>query len=511
MLLDDTIAALASPPGPALRGIVRLSGCDVRDVLADWFAPADVAAWEAARVPRRHEGRLLLPGWRSSVPVAVSLWPTSRSYTGQPLAELHLPGSPPLLETVLQTAFAHGARPARPGEFTLRAFLAGRVDLLQAEAVLGVIDAADHRELTAALGQLAGGLSHRLAELRGDLLELLADLEAGLDFVEEHLEFVSREEIVRRTTAAAAFVDALRHQMTGRMHAGDLPRVVLAGLPNAGKSTLFNALVGADRALVSPVAGTTRDYLTAEVDWSGQRLLLVDTAGWDDATDPLGATMQALRSEQLTRADLVVWCTAADATFAERDGDDRLRRTVTAPVLGVVTKSDLATFAPSPPSSGERAGVRGRALRQTRGGTSNLPETNAPLPTSGSDRPLTLSPEAGERGQEGGTASARAIAVSARTGRGLDELRARISAALGARAAGQRQWIGASAARCQDSLRAAAESLHRAVAGALGHSTGEELIAVELRLALDRLGEIVGAVYTDDLLDRIFSKFCIGK
>jgi tRNA modification GTPase len=448
--LDDTIAALASPPGPAVRGIVRLSGRSVREVLAEWFVADDAARWSSTRRAERHVGELTLPGWRAPVDVAVHLWPTNRSYTGEPLAELHLPGSPPLLETVLQTAFAHGARPARPGEFTLRAFLAGRLDLMQAEAVLGVIDAADQRELATALGQLAGGISHRLAELRRDLLELLADLEAGLDFVEEHLEFVTRADVAARIRTAAAFVTSLLDQVTGRMHAGDAPRVVVAGLPNAGKSTLFNALVGRDAALVSPVAGTTRDYLTATITHRGGRWELIDTAGWDAAADPIAAAMQSLRAGQMSQADLIVWCTAADATADEIRRDAELRTAVNGAILMIITKADCG--------------------------------------------PLTDE-----------------LAVSARTGAGLDALRDRIGEALGQHRSAARQWIGSTAARCQESLRLAAESLDHAVALADSPAAGDELLAVELRAALDHLGAIVGAVYTDDLLDRIFSKFCIGK
>jgi tRNA modification GTPase len=450
MDLDDTIAALASPPGPALRGIVRLSGRRVREVLDGWFAPDDMAIWSAAQRPQRHSGRLSLPGWRVPVTVAVHLWPMSRSYTGEPLAELHLPGSPPLLEVVLQTAFAHGARPARPGEFTLRAFLAGRLDLLQAEAVVGVIDAADHRELTTALGQLAGGISHRLADLRRDLLELLADLEAGLDFVEEHLEFVGRDEVLARITAAAQFVDGLMSQVAGRMHAGDQPRVVLAGLPNTGKSTLFNALVGAEHALVSPIAGTTRDYLTADITWNGSHWQLIDTAGWDAAADPIAAAMQSLRQGQMTQADLIVWCTAADLSAIDRRRDDELQRQLTGPMLPILTKADCGS-------------IPGR------------------------------------------------LAVSGQASSGLAALNDQIAAELSGATSTARQWIGATAARCQESLRLAAASLHRGVAVASNHAAGDELIAVELHSALDHLGAIVGAVYTDDLLDRIFSKFCIGK
>src|SRR5579862_1132811 len=156
--VDDTVGALASAPGPAARGIVRISGPEALGCLASWFEPIDGPRWKSARRASAHAGRLRLEGLRLPLDAIVYAWPTSRSYTGQPLVEIHAPGSPPLLEAILVRAFEAGVRPARPGEFTLRAFLAGRIDLLQAEAVLGVIDAAGDAALTAALRQLAGGI-----------------------------------------------------------------------------------------------------------------------------------------------------------------------------------------------------------------------------------------------------------------------------------------------------------------------------------------------------------------
>ena len=179
LLMDDTIAALASAPGPAVRGIVRVSGPSVKGVVSSVFTPDDFPRWKAARLPWRHPGTIDLPNVHLPLPVDVLLWPTGRSYTGQPTAELHSIGSPPLLEAVLQNLFAHGARPAQRGEFTLRAFLAGRIDLVQAEAVLGVIDATDQQQLRLALDQLGGGLSHRVAALHEELLLHLADLGCG--------------------------------------------------------------------------------------------------------------------------------------------------------------------------------------------------------------------------------------------------------------------------------------------------------------------------------------------
>src|SRR5262249_27089380 len=222
------------------------------------------------------------PPWdQFQLPCDLFLWPTRRSYTRQPLAEVHTFGSPPLLDAVLRALCDAGARLARPGEFTLRAFLAGRIDLMQAEAVLGVIDAADRRQLQSALEQLAGGLSRPLNGLRNDLLDLLADLEAGLDFVEEDIRFVSPEELAARLKSALDLLEQSSCQLAARGTGDGLARVALAGAPNAGKSSLFNALVGNSAAIVSAHPGTTRDYLVAKIDADGLPIELVDTAGVD--------------------------------------------------------------------------------------------------------------------------------------------------------------------------------------------------------------------------------------
>ncbi|HEY0982357.1 GTPase, partial [Schlesneria sp.] len=269
--VDTPIAAIASPPGGAARGIIRISGREVASFVVGLFEPVAADVWNVARTAVMHPGTIRFRGdtREVAVPVQALYWPNRQSYTGQPLIELHLPGSPCLIEAVLSEIYRRGVRPARPGEFTLRAFLAGKLDLIQAEAVLGVIDAQDQVELQTALSQLAGGVSGQLAELRGQLLELLADLEAGLDFIEEDIEFVSREEVARRLLGARAVVDALLQQTSDRMQSRVRKQVVLAGLPNAGKSTIFNRLAGLNLALVSPETGTTRDFLTRTINWNG--------------------------------------------------------------------------------------------------------------------------------------------------------------------------------------------------------------------------------------------------
>lgn len=460
--LESTIVAVASPAGRAARGIVRVSGPRAVEVA--------LACFEA-----NSSADLVLPGAQVLAGTAVAgelrfpcdlwLWPTRRSYTGQPTAELHTLGSPPLLEALVVALCQAGARPAGPGEFTLRAFLAGRLDLTQAEAVLGVIDAQGQAALTAALEQLAGGLGRPLSALRGRLLDLLADLEAGLDFADEDLEFISAERLSAELAAAADEVAEVARQLGERGSSDELLRVVLIGPPNAGKSSLFNALAGSARALVSDVAGTTRDYLAAIIDCHGQRCELFDTAG-DEAllpegrtpdpnptrlrgrpTNPIDSQAQALAQRERRQAALLLECRDArevsGAISAENQGP---------PALLVLTKADLLDERPQPIGS--------------------------------------------------------AVLTSSTSGLGLDELRRRIGQALSSSAA-DTAGVASTAARCGDSLERARQSLEQAQRVA---ATGAaELAAAEVRTALDALGEVVGAVYTEDLLDRVFSRFCIGK
>ena len=200
--LDDTIAAIASPPGGGARGIVRLSGPGLRACLEECFRPSPPAPLATLTRPTAVPGLCWLRGLAAPLPGELFLWPGKRSYTGQPVAEIHTLGSPPLVEALLRTVCAAGARLAEPGEFTLRAFLAGRIDLTQAEAVLGVIDAADPGQLRAALVQLAGGLARPLHRLRDELLDLLADLEANLDFAEEDAPPLPPGQLLARLDAA---------------------------------------------------------------------------------------------------------------------------------------------------------------------------------------------------------------------------------------------------------------------------------------------------------------------
>ncbi len=501
--LDDLIAAVATPAGPAQRSVIRVSGAEVAEVLRLRFNSLDCrtdahvrasrmegessasrtdvgvhSTWTASRQARRFSGQFQIEGWRVPVPVDLWLWPTSRSYTGQPSAELHLIGSPPIVDAILEQLYRDGARPARAGEFTLRAFLAGRVDLVQAEAVLGVIDATDHEQLQTALTQLAGGLSRRIAEVRESLLLDLADLEAGLDFVDEDIEFVHREQMLARITAALELTQRLWQQSDARMVSGPRPRVVLAGLPNAGKSTLFNRLVGEQRAIVSDQPGTTRDYLCAELNWNGLALDLIDTAGVDADSTGIAAQAEQLRKWQVDQADLVVWCSSLQATEDERRWDQGLWEAACAQggaVLRVWTQCDA---------------IHGRA---------RLLPSREPGITSASESVRGLTP----------TGSSRHL-VSALTGEGIAALTAEVVHRFSLQPTHRSEWLATTAARSRDSLDRCVDCLTVAKDTA-EQLLGDELLSIELRGALDALGEICGAVHTDDILDRIFSRFCIGK
>jgi tRNA modification GTPase len=437
--VQDTIVALSTAPGPGGRAVVRLSGPAAAD--------AALAVFRSEQPLDRSRrcliaGLLALPGTASPLSADLCFWPAPRTYTGQDVAEIHTLSCPPLVDVLVSELLQAGARPAQPGEFTLRAFLAGKLDLTRAEAVQAVVTATDERELRLALTQLAGGMAMPLQEVREDLLNLLADVEAGLDFADEDIHFVAAEETLKRLAAAIARVTLLRRQLEQRATPARPFRVVLAGRPNAGKSSLFNALGGA--ALVSPEPGTTRDYLTQVLQLGEVRVEIVDTPGRQSAGDAIENQAQALGREQAERADLVLAC--VEAGEAQAVAND-LGNGGQPPAVTVFTKCDLAA------------------------------------------------------------APAGALATSSVTGEGLERLRALLAEAARNRTAAS---LAPSLARCRHHVDACLEHLRRAHRVVLFEDPAE-LLALELREALEQLGQMVGAVYTDDLLDRIFSRFCIGK
>jgi tRNA modification GTPase len=436
----DTITALSTAPGPGGRAIVRVSGPAAAASVAGVFAsPQPLLAGRRGM----YFGHLNLPDL-APLPADVYLWAAPHSYTGQDLAEIHTLSCPPLLERLIAQLLQAGCRAAQPGEFTLRAFLAGKLDLTRAEAVHAVIESGSRDELKQALKQLAGGMARPLHELRDDLLNLLADVEAGLDFADEDVSFVKSEPMLKRLGKALAQVTLLGKQLDQRGVADRVFRIVLTGRPNAGKSSLFNALAGAD-ALVSPEPGTTRDYLVQRLNVGGIRVELIDTSGWQAERDAIESQAQALAREQAENADLLLLCLEAGQTMASEE--EILCRQAHPPVVAIATKCD-----------------------------------RSPAPSA-------------------------MLSTSAVTGLGLAALRT----LLAEHARRHKQpALAPSLSRCRHHVESCLDQLRRAH-GIVLFEEPPELLALELRGALEQLGEMTGAVYTDDLLDRIFSRFCIGK
>ncbi|HBN77153.1 MAG TPA: tRNA uridine-5-carboxymethylaminomethyl(34) synthesis GTPase MnmE [Planctomycetaceae bacterium] len=452
---EQTIAAIASPPGAGGRGIIRISGVDTLEVLAKFLREAQPELEIHRRIAQRYCCSIPFGVSKSPLPIALLVWPGTKSYTGQPTVEIHTIGSPPILESLLAKLYQWDIRPARPGEFTMRSVLAGKMSLLQAEAVLGVIDAESERELDQALTQLAGGISNTMRTMRDTLLSDLADLEAGLDFVDEDIDFVNRHDFLQRLIGIeaelAAMCESAERRMLNRVHF----RVVLAGLPNAGKSTLFNGLTG-QQALISDIAGTTTDYLSATVTHSGMQLEFLDTAGWELDQSGISHSAQIHRQQQVAQADLILWCSSANLNTEEQvDDESRFSElmTVEIPVVRIRTKQDLQGELPSEQCE---------------------------------------------------------IAVSVEKNTGIEEVWQLIADRYESRKSQKSELLSSSAARCRDALERARLNVHSA--RLLAETTaGDELIAEEIRGALRELGMILGQVHTDDLLDIVFSRFCIGK
>ena len=471
--VESTICSIATGAEGAYRGAIRITG------------PNSVAIVQSAfGSPRPEPDRLQYPStfgaidpdWQTptairftrplelprlgSIEVDVFVWPDSRSYTGQPSVELHCLGNIVILESIQSRLLEHGAILAQPGEFTLRAFLAGRLDLTQCEAVLGVIHASNERSLHVALMQLAGGISAPLQELRNSLVTLLADIEAGLDFVDEDIEFVSSAEIQRRLEQADQITSDLLLQMDSRAGQTFALQVAIVGAPNAGKSSLVNALVAKHVSIVSDQPGTTRDYVRTRLDLDGVMVDLLDTAGMEvvDEASPRGIAQQFTR-QMLEQADLVLHCRASDDCNNQDLQTIDIEKAKDAEVWFVKTKCDLGVDSLSPDSLNV----------YTRQWTTSVFELE-------SIRLLT-----------------DAIREWAHN-----------------RQAGDAQVVPLTASRCVASLKAASHAIQLAK-DALLRSVGDEVIASEIRVALDEIGMVAGTVYTDDILDALFSRFCIGK
>jgi tRNA modification GTPase len=454
-----TIVAVASPPGPGARAVLRLSGPRASELLrAAWAQPSDLPD-----LARRGIFRGRFRDGRGELPLCVYWMPGPRSFTREDVAELHVPGSPPLVASVLARLVELGAVPAAPGEFTRRAFLSGRIDLTEAEGVLTLVHANDRAEARAGAALLFGGLSERVAALRAALDDLRALCEASLDFDEADAGHVPAAEIESRLADLERDLARASSWEAQRTDASGVPTIVFVGAPNAGKSSLFNALCGDERALVSDVSGTTRDLVTADIDLAGFGVRLVDGAGFDAAARGADKTAQALMQAASTTADAVLWVVDATRSDPERAASETSALPPDVPVLLAWNKVDAPGARPEPPEGLHRL-------------------ARAWVPTS------------------------------ARTRAGLRELGAELFERLGrspgeATGSGLARMLGTRHRLALEGARAELE------AGRTGWRAGAplEILAEHLRLATARLDQVTGATTPEDILDRIFARFCLGK
>ncbi len=456
---DDTIVAIATPPGRGGIGIVRISGPDALRIgtslteASSGFEARHATLTRVLARPASSPG----PGEAAAAidRAVVTFFPAPHSYTGEDVLEISAHGSPVLLRAIVAGAMHGGARLAEPGEFTFRAFLRGRIDLVQAEAVQDLVEAVTPLQARAAFDQLEGTLTSRIREIDTALFELSAKLEASLDFPEEGYHFVEPRAAAQEVLGIVERIASLLADAGRGRLVREGAHVAIVGRPNAGKSSLFNRLAGAARAIVTEIPGTTRDLLTELVDLDGLAVTLIDTAGLH------GAAADAVEEEGIARArsarevaDLVLVVVDRSRPLTS-DDHELLVASSPSPHLVVANKSDLAAAWP---------------LADAGGG---------------------------------------AIAVSAKDGSGLDDLRRAIAGAL----AGGERLRDAPAitnARHIDLLARAAATLRRAAAAA-DAGTAEEFVTADVVEARALLEEVTGARTADDVLHAIFDRFCIGK
>lgn len=459
-------------------GIVRLDGPEAITVAASLVALDGGAAIESAGGSTRHVGRVRLSPGGVDAPAAVYIFRAPHSYTRNDLVEIHTIGAPALLSWIIRLASAHGARPASPGEFTARACLNGAMSITDAENVAAVIRADTDQDFAAAQAAKSGHTTREVGRIADELADLAALVEAQIDFADEPIEFISATELVTRVARLDEALARLSGPPAARERESTLPRILLTGPPNAGKSTLFNTLLGRERAITSPVAGTTRDVLAAKLVLATGEAVLVDAAGIDDADSGVAAQ-------------------ARDAALRERDRADMIVHVIDGPnpvIPATEPACDAAPELASAPASASHAGLRLVVL------------SKCDLLTDADERRRL------EELQASGFSDV--VPVGALSGRGMSTLKDRLADALirlrrssGAASALLNARQTQAVATARSALRRATE-LVRASATVADRS---ELLAFELREALDALGTVTGAVTPDDLLGRVFAGFCIGK
>lgn len=441
--MNDTICAIATPPGRGGVGIVRLSGPAAPDLAERLIG--------ACPEPRRATRARVVDADRQVLDDGLALYfEAPHSFTGEHVLELQLHGAPVVLEQVLAACVAAGARRAAPGEFSQRAFLNDKLDLAQAEAVADLIAATSAQSARAARRSLEGRFSEQVHGLAERITRLRVHVEAALDFPDEDIDFLADGEVAAATAGCIESTAALLAQARTGQVLNDGIRIAIVGRPNAGKSSLFNALVRRDAAIVTDIPGTTRDVVRETIHFGGIPALLADTAGLRATDDPVEREGVRRAEAELAEADVVLW--VRDAADPHIESRPVTGRAATRPIIEILNKIDRTELV---------AGRDGSRVR-----------------------------------------------LSALSGAGLDQLDAAITEALGLDPSAE--TVTSARARHVECIEAALVHLEAGQAELAATGSGE-LLAEELRRAADQLGEITGKLHSDELLGRIFSSFCIGK
>lgn len=453
----DTIVAIATPPGRGGLGVVRLSGIQAAEIaqhLLSRKSPLEPRLATVTTVTERETTSGVVFLETAVDEVVATLFAAPHSYTGEDVVEISGHGSPVLLERIVQLAIGAGARLAEPGEFTLRAYLNGRMDLVQAEAVADLIDAVTPQQARVAMDQLDGTLTGAIKKVYDALFSLIARCEASLDFPDEGFHFVQQDEVRSTLNTIVADLGALVASASRGRLLREGRTVVIVGRPNTGKSSLFNALLGRNRAIVTAIPGTTRDVLSEAVDMLGVPVTLIDTAGLRDSADPIEQEGVARAGEARAGAAM---------TLLVLDGSRE------------ITETDLFLL------NEESAGRRVVAINK--GDLASVFASNIHAPDG--------------------------ISVSATSGLGLDELRAAIVREVSTQ--DDRRDTPTLTNLRHVTLTQSALAAATAASEALDHGATEELLLVDLHIARRSLEEITGTRTIDDVLLHIFTKFCIGK
>ncbi len=498
-MFDDTIAAIATPLGEGGLAVLRLSGSQALAVADKSFVPVGKSSLTPSAAPTHtiHFGKVMRRGQMVDE-VLLAVLRAPRTFTREDTVEITCHGGLLPAKLALDTLLENGARLALPGEFTRRAFLNGRIDLAQAEAVADLIHSRTELALNAANEQLAGKLSQRINQLRDELMKTLAHVEAHIDFPDEDIAPDTREQLVQRLERGVVFMDELlRTANDGQILRRGI-RAAIIGRPNVGKSSLLNQLLGHDRAIVSPIPGTTRDTIEETANIRGLPVVFVDTAGLREAGDSL--EMEGIRRSRQTLANAELILHVLDNSEPLTPEDEAcLAGFATKKRIIVCNKIDLPRRLQLPESV---AVSLAPAETEKDGRDGMLPSPDVgDADTASLPKFMEMVPEGRVRG---------VVEVSCVTGQGVEALKDAIKEMIwaGEIQAGMLQVMINS--RHQEALRRAREATCR-TREALRADLSLELVAMDLRIAVNAVGEIVGKTTTEDLLDAIFGQFCLGK